>query len=62
MLYNIRSIWSVFVKFKEVYKTMKADIGVSYLRLSDEDINKGESESIINQREFLTKFVEKQNN
>ena len=35
---------------------MKADIGVSYLRLSDEDINKGESESIINQRRFINDY------
>ena len=35
---------------------MKADIGISYLRLSDEDINKGESESIINQRRFINDY------
>lgn len=33
-----------------------------YLRLSRDDENVGDSESIINQREFLTKYVEKQNN
>jgi DNA invertase Pin-like site-specific DNA recombinase len=35
---------------------MKADIGVSYLRLSDEDIKKGESESITNQRRFIKDY------
>ena len=38
---------------------MKADIGVSYLRLSDEDINKGESESIINQRRFINDYCKR---
>ena len=33
-----------------------------YLRLSRDDENVGDSESIINQREFLTKYVEKQKN
>ena len=35
---------------------MKADIGISYLRLSDEDIKKGESESITNQRRFIKDY------
>lgn len=35
---------------------MKADIGISYLRLSDEDIKKGESESITNQRRFINDY------
>lgn len=35
---------------------MKADIGISYLRLSEEDINKGESESITNQRRFISDY------
>ena len=35
---------------------MKTDIGVSYLRLSEEDINKGESESITNQRRFIKDY------
>ena len=35
---------------------MRADIGVSYLRLSDEDIKKGESESITNQRRFINDY------
>lgn len=35
---------------------MKADIGIAYLRLSDEDIKKGESESIINQRRFIKDY------
>ena len=38
---------------------MKADIGVSYLRLSDEDINKGESESITNQRRFVNDYCKR---
>ena len=38
---------------------MKADIGISYLRLSDEDINKGESESIINQRRFINDYCKR---
>ena len=38
---------------------MRADIGVSYLRLSDEDINKGESESIINQRRFINDYCKR---
>ncbi len=33
-----------------------------YLRLSRDDENAGDSESIINQREFLTKYVKSQNN
>ena len=37
---------------------MKADIGISYLRLSDEDIKKGESESITNQRRFTVFAME----
>lgn len=45
-----------FLQIKEVIIKMKADIGVSYLRLSDEDINKGESESIINQRRFINDY------
>lgn len=35
---------------------MKTDIGISYLRLSDEDIKKGESESITNQRRFIKDY------
>ena len=35
---------------------MKADIGISYLRLSEEDVNKGESESITNQRRFISDY------
>ena len=35
---------------------MKADIGFSYLRLSDEDINNGDSESIMNQRRFINDY------
>lgn len=35
---------------------MKADIGISYLRLSDEDIKKGESASITNQRRFINDY------
>ena len=35
---------------------MKADIGISYLRLSEEDVNKGESESITNQRRFINDY------
>ena len=38
---------------------MKADIGFSYLRLSDEDINKGESESILNQRRFINDYCKR---
>ena len=38
---------------------MKADIGISYLRLSDEDINQGESESIINQRRFINDYCKR---
>ncbi len=38
---------------------MKTDIGVAYLRLSDEDINNGESESITNQRRFVNDYCEK---
>lgn len=34
-------------------------MGVSYLRLSDEDINKGESESIINQRRFINDYCKR---
>ena len=40
-------------------KSMKTDIGISYLRLSDEDINKGESESIINQRRFINDYCKR---
>jgi len=38
---------------------MKADIGVSYLRLSEEDVNKGESASIINQRRFVNDYCKR---
>lgn len=38
---------------------MRADIGVSYLRLSDEDIKRGESESITNQRRFIKDYCER---
>lgn len=40
---------------------MKADIGFSYLRLSDEDINNGDSESIINQRRFINDYCRAHN-
>lgn len=40
---------------------MKADIGISYLRLSDEDIKKGESESITNQRRFINDYCTRNN-
>lgn len=40
---------------------MKADIGFSYLRLSDEDINNGDSESIINQRRFVNDYCKAHN-
>lgn len=35
---------------------MKADIGVAYLRLSNDDSNKGESESIVNQRRIIQDY------
>ena len=38
---------------------MKADIGISYLRLSEEDVNKGESESITNQRRFINDYCKR---
>ena len=40
---------------------MKADIGFSYLRLSDEDINNGDSESILNQRRFINDYCKTHN-
>jgi DNA invertase Pin-like site-specific DNA recombinase len=40
---------------------MKADIGFSYLRLSDEDINNGDSESIMNQRRFINDYCKAHN-
>ena len=40
---------------------MKADIGFSYLRLSDEDINNGDSESILNQRRFINDYCKAHN-
>lgn len=40
---------------------MKADIGFSYLRLSDEDINNGDSESIVNQRRFINDYCKSHN-
>ena len=40
---------------------MRADIGFSYLRLSDEDINNGDSESIINQRRFVNDYCKAHN-
>ena len=41
-------------------KNSKARIGVSYLRLSDEDIKNGESSSITNQRRIINDYC-KQN-
>ena len=38
---------------------MRTDKGFSYLRLSDEDINTGESESIINQRRFINDYCKR---
>lgn len=40
---------------------MKTDIGFSYLRLSDEDINNGDSESIMNQRRFINDYCKTHN-
>lgn len=40
---------------------MKTDIGFSYLRLSDEDINNGDSESILNQRRFINDYCKAHN-
>lgn len=40
---------------------MKADIGVSYLRLSSEDMKTGESESITNQRNLIREYCNKNN-
>lgn len=48
-----------FHKIEGGMKTMKADIGISYLRLSEEDINKGESESITNQRRFINDYCKR---
>ena len=38
---------------------MKADIGISYLRLSDDEIGKAESESITNQRRIINDYCDK---
>lgn len=40
---------------------MKTDIGLSYLRLSDEDINNGDSESIQNQRRIINDYCKTHN-
>nr|DAE43339.1 MAG TPA: integrase [Caudoviricetes sp.] len=40
---------------------MRADIGVSYLRLSNEDLKAGESESITNQRRLINDYCERNN-
>lgn len=38
---------------------MKTDIGVNYLRLSDEDVKRGESESIANQRRIIQDYCKR---
>ena len=40
---------------------MKADIAISYLRLSDEEINNGDSESIMNQRRLINDYCKTHN-
>lgn len=40
---------------------MRTDIGVSYLRLSEEDVKRGESESITNQRRLIESYCKHNN-